>query len=75
MPLNNRPARLDDVSKIRTVAMKNKPKSEQGERQTEDETARAALGGVKGFPEGKPVPLTKQEDEQMLPNNDSGHVA
>jgi hypothetical protein len=53
----------------------NKPKSEQGERQTEDETARAALGGVKGFPEGKSAPLTKQEDEQMLPNNDPGHVA
>jgi hypothetical protein len=60
--------------KVRTIAM-NKPKSEQGERQTEDETARTALGGVKGFPEGKPVPLTKQEDEQMLPNNDPGHVA
>ena len=53
----------------------NRPKSEQGERQTEDEIARAALGGVKGFSEGKPAPLTKQEDEQTFPNDDPGHVA
>jgi len=52
----------------------NNPKSEQEQRQTEDEAARAALGGVKGFRDGKPAPLTKQEDEQMLPNNDPGHV-
>ena len=50
----------------------NKPKSEQGERQTEDEIARTALGGVKGFSEGHAVPLTKQEDEQTLPNEDPG---
>ena len=53
----------------------NKPKSEQEERQTEDEAARAALGGVKGFRDGRPAPLTRREDEQTLPNNDPGHVA
>ena len=53
----------------------NKPKSEQEERRTEDEAARAALGGVKGFRDGRPAPLTKREDEEMLPNNDPGHVA
>ena len=53
----------------------NKPKSEQEERQTEDEATRAALGGVKGFRNGRPAPLTKLEDEQKLPNDDPGHVA
>jgi hypothetical protein len=53
----------------------NKPKSEQAERRTEDETARASLGGPKGSPELKPAPLTKQEDEQMPRNDDPGHVA
>jgi hypothetical protein len=52
-----------------------KPKSEQVERQTEDEMARKSLGGVKGSPKGKPAPLTQQEDEQTLPNKDPGHVA
>jgi hypothetical protein len=52
-----------------------KPKSEQEEKLTEDEVARRRLGGVKGSPEGKPAPFTKQEDEQTLPNKDPGHVA
>lgn len=52
-----------------------KPKSEQGERQTEDEIARKSLGGVKGSPEGQPAPLTKTEKEQNLPNKEPGHVA
>jgi hypothetical protein len=42
---------------------------------TEDDVARRALGGVKGFPEGEPAPLTRREDEQTSPNDDPGHVA
>ena len=52
-----------------------KPKSDQEERLTEDEIARAKLGGVKGSPELPPAPLTTQEKEQILPNDDDGHVA
>jgi hypothetical protein len=52
-----------------------KPKSEEGERQSEDEMVRKSLGGVKGSPEGKPAPLTKREGEQNLPNKEPGHVA
>ena len=52
-----------------------KPKAEEGERLTEDEIARRKLGGVKGHPKGKPAPLTRQEDEQNLLNEDVGHVA
>ena len=50
------------------------PKSTE-ERPTEDDLARASLGGVKGYPEGKPAPLTKQEKEQMSSNIEPGHVA
>ena len=53
----------------------NKPKSEHEERQTEDEAARAALGGVKGFRDAGEHLLRGGEDEQTLPNNDPGHVA
>jgi hypothetical protein len=52
-----------------------KPKSAQGERLTEDEIARANLGGVKGSPDLSPAPLTKTEREQILLNEDDGHVA
>jgi hypothetical protein len=45
------------------------------ERPTEDDLARAALGGPKGAPELPPNPLTKKEREQTLPNDDEGHVA
>ena len=45
------------------------------DRPTEDDLARAALGGPKGSPELPPAPLTKTEDEQKLPNDDPGHVA
>ena len=51
------------------------PKSQRGERQTEDELALAKLGGPKGSPKLSPAPLTKTEAEQMLPNDDPGHVA
>jgi len=44
----------------------NKPKSEDGGRQTEDEIARASLGGTKGSSDLKPAPLTKQEDEDII---------
>jgi hypothetical protein len=57
------------------MPMNSKPKSEQGERETEDEIARRKLGGVKGHPDGKPAPLTRTEEEQNLPNDDVGHVA
>ncbi|MBX3552605.1 MAG: hypothetical protein KIT85_00945 [Pseudolabrys sp.] len=36
------------------------------ERPTEDERARAALGGVKGSPDLQPAPLTRNEREQTL---------
>jgi hypothetical protein len=45
------------------------------ERPTEDDLARAALGGPKGSPELKPAPLTKTEAEQNSPNDEPGHVA
>lgn len=45
------------------------------ERPTEDDLAQAALGGPKGSWELPPAPMTRQEAEQMLPNDDPGHVA
>ena len=51
------------------------PKSQRGERQTGDELAQAKLGGSRGSPKLSPAPLTKTEAEQMLPNDDPGHVA
>jgi hypothetical protein len=36
------------------------------DRPTEDERARAALGGVKGSPDLPPAPLTRNEREQTL---------
>ena len=45
------------------------------DRPTEDDLARAALGGPKGAPELPPAPLTKTEEEQNSPNDDPGHVA
>jgi hypothetical protein len=45
------------------------------ERPTEDHLARAALGGPKGNRSPPPAPLTPNEDEQNLPNDDPGHVA
>ena len=51
-----------------------RPKSTLGERLTEDEIARAKLGGVKGSPDLAPAPLTKREQEQILVVDD-GHVA
>jgi hypothetical protein len=45
------------------------------ERPTEDDLAREALGGPRGHPELKPAPLTKTEEEQMLPNDEPGHTA
>ena len=45
------------------------------DRPTEDDLAQAALGGPKGAPELPPAPLTKKEGEQLLPNDEPGHVA
>lgn len=52
-----------------------KPKAEQEEKLSEDEMARQKLGGVKGHRDGTSAPLTKQEQQQTLPNDDPGHVA
>ncbi|MBX9842976.1 MAG: hypothetical protein K2Z80_14320 [Xanthobacteraceae bacterium] len=52
-----------------------RPKGQRGERKTEDQMALEKLGGVKGSPELPPAPLTKQEAEQIPPNDDPGHVA
>jgi hypothetical protein len=44
-------------------------------RPTEDDIARERLGGPKGARELPPAPLTRQEKEQNLPNDEPGHVA
>lgn len=49
--------------------------SEPEQRETEDEQARRKLGGVKGNSNLKPAPMTRKEAEQILPNDDPGHVA
>jgi hypothetical protein len=53
----------------------SRPKAYDKPLITEDERARAELGGVKGFVEGEAAPLTQQESEQTTPNDDPGHVA
>jgi len=45
------------------------------DRPTEDDLAQAALGGPKGSRDLPPAPLTRQEAEQNLPNDEPGHVA
>jgi len=50
------------------------PKSVE-DRPTEDDLAQRALGGTKGSAKLRPAPLTKQEEEQILPNDEPGHVA
>jgi hypothetical protein len=45
------------------------------DRPTEDDIVREKLGGPKGSPDLEPAPLTRQEREQNLPNDDPGHVA
>jgi hypothetical protein len=53
-----------------------KPLSERDEaRPTEDDLARAGLGGPKGSSKLPPAPLTRREREQILPNDEPGHVA
>jgi hypothetical protein len=56
--------------------MNDKPKAQQVERQTEDEMARASLGGTKGSRELADAPMTPQR-EKKTPKNDEhdGHVA
>ena len=59
--------------------MQNKPKSERiDNRQTEDETAQAALGGPRGAAELKPAKLTTEQRKTEMPlerNDDPGHTA
>jgi hypothetical protein len=45
------------------------------DRPTEDDLARASLGGPKGSRKLPALPLTKREEEQTLPNDEPGHVA
>jgi hypothetical protein len=45
------------------------------DRPSEDDLAQAELGGPKGSRRLPAAPLTKQEEEQTLPNDDPGHVA
>lgn len=45
------------------------------DRPTEDDLARASLGGPKGSPELPANPMTKQEGGQTFPNDEHGHVA
>lgn len=53
---------------------KQDPRRSQ-DRPTEDDLAQAELGGVKGSPKLQPAPLTRKEAEQILPNDEPGHVA
>jgi hypothetical protein len=57
--------------------MKDKrPTTNRGDdRPTEDDLARAQLGGTKGSRNLPPAPMTKQEAEQTPPNSEPGHVA
>jgi hypothetical protein len=58
--------------------MQNKPKSERiDDRKTEDENARAALGGTRGSPELPPAkPKAQRKDEMTLERDDDpGHTA
>ena len=54
---------------------KSRPTRPVEDRPTEDDLARAKLGGPKGSPQLPPAPLTPQEKEQILPNDEPGHVA
>jgi hypothetical protein len=59
-----------------TGTEKNPPRPPQvDDRPTEDDLAQAALGGPKGSRDLPPAPLTRQEEEQNLPNDEPGHVA
>jgi hypothetical protein len=52
-----------------------RPKAERGERQTEDEMQRAALGGTRGSPDLKDAPMTPQRAKKTPRDDDPGHVA
>jgi len=56
------------------MAVKRDPRRSK-ERPTEDDQAQAQLGGVKGGRKLTPAPLTKEEAEQNLPNDEPGHTA
>ncbi len=45
------------------------------QRRTEDDNARADLGGTRGAPNLKDAPMTKGVAEQTFPNDEPGHVA
>lgn len=53
-------------SSPRPPLMRDAPTLAQDNPPTEDERARAALGGVKGSPDLPPAPLTRTEREQTL---------
>lgn len=59
-------------------SMQNKPKSERSDdRPTEDDNARAALGGTRGAAELPPAELSKERGKK-LPlerDDDPGHTA
>jgi hypothetical protein len=57
------------------IATRNRSEPNSEERPSEDELARAALGGVKGSRKLPPAPMTEQEAEQISPNEEPGHVA
>jgi hypothetical protein len=54
---------------------RKRPEAKRQERPTEDDLARASLGGVKGSRKLPPAPMTHQEAEQIPPNDEPGHVA
>lgn len=57
------------------AARRTRSDGQSRERPSEDELARASLGGVKGSRKLPPAPMTKQEAEQTSPNDEPGHVA
>jgi hypothetical protein len=79
----NTPAKVPDRSEVRPraavageVPYNQLPIPKRTEdRPTEDALAQAALGGPKGAPDLPPAPLTKNEEEQTLPNDDPGQTA
>jgi hypothetical protein len=71
------PELRDDASPERNVtpAVSHPAPSRTAERVTEDEQARAALGGTRGAPELGEAPLVPQQEKKMPRNVEPGHVA
>jgi hypothetical protein len=67
------PELRDDAPSEPSVTPAVRPRSR--ERVTEDEQARAALGGTRGAPELEDAPLVPQQEKGTPRNIEPGHVA